>query len=173
MNQKRGLSSRQREFARQFLTNLAQGKSRGFAATAAAKAVGYKGSSIAPNARRLTQDQRVKDYIYSLTRPEEVAAEAQVTATVDEAKQRLSEVVLADIDLSAIKPTDKIAAVRELSLINGWHAPKRTELTGKDGAPIETAARYEITDVPMSDEEWSKQYATEKNEPARKDHHHG
>jgi hypothetical protein len=167
MNQKRGLSSRHREFARQFLTNLAAGKSRGFAATAAAKAVGYRGSSIAPNARRLTQDQRVKRYIYTLTRPEEAAAEAAASATADDAKRRLSEIVLADINLEAIKPTDKIAAVRELSLINGWHAPTRAQISGK----VEAAVSYEISDAPMSDEEWSKQYATEN--PLPKDHHHG
>jgi hypothetical protein len=54
----------------------------------------------------------------------------------------------------------KIAAARELSLMNGWHAPKRTELTGKDGGPIESAARYEISDAPMSAEEWSRQYTS-------------
>jgi hypothetical protein len=161
MNQKRPLSDRNKAFARAFLTNLALGKSRGRAATEAAQGVGYKGSSIASNARRLTQDQRVKGYMHSLAEPATAAAEAAVIATVEDTKQRLSAIVLADINLAAVKPSDVTAASRELNLMNGWHAPKRTELTGKDGAPIETAARYEITDVPMSDEEWSKQYATE------------
>jgi phage terminase small subunit len=159
MNRKPALNAQEKTFAQQFLTNLALQKPRGRAASEAAKAAGYRGSSIASNARRLAQDKRVKGYMAELASPpkppEVEAAEAQVTATVDDARERLSAVVLAEIDLTAIKPTDKIAAVRELSLINGWHAPKQAVLTGK----LDHAVSYEITDEPMSDEEWSKQYA--------------
>jgi hypothetical protein len=154
MNQKRPLSDRHRKFARAFLTNLAFDMGRSRAAAEAAKTIGLKGAA---NARRLAQDRRVKDYIYSLTRPEEAAAEAKVIASADDARERLSLILFADVNPEKIKPTDVVAAGRELSLINGWHAPTRAQISGK----VEAAVSYEITDVPMSDEEWSKQYATE------------
>lgn len=58
---------------------------------------------------------------------------------------------------------DKLQTLAQLRDMYGLKAPRRTELTGKDGAPIESAltTRYEISDTPMSDEEWSKQYASE------------
>ena len=61
---------------------------------------------------------------------------------------------------------DKLQAIAQLRDMYGLKAPRRTELTGKDGAPIETAVSYEITDVPMSDEEWSKQYARDEAKPS-------
>jgi hypothetical protein len=62
---------------------------------------------------------------------------------------------------------DKLQALAQLRDMYGLKAPRRTELTGKDGSPIESAlkTRYEISDVPMSDEEWSKQYAPEEAKP--------
>ena len=55
---------------------------------------------------------------------------------------------------------DPMAAIAQLRDMFGLKAPRRTELTGKDGAPIQTAeiVRYEISDQPMSIEDWTQQY---------------
>jgi hypothetical protein len=56
---------------------------------------------------------------------------------------------------------DVLAAIGQLRDMYGLKAPRRTELTGKDGAPIQTAeiVRYDISDKPMSLEDWTAQHA--------------
>jgi hypothetical protein len=58
--------------------------------------------------------------------------------------------------------TDVLAAVNQLRDMYGLKAPRRTELTGKDGEPIQAAltTRYEISDKPMTLEEWNAQYGS-------------
>jgi hypothetical protein len=57
--------------------------------------------------------------------------------------------------------TDILGAINQLRDMYGLKAARRTELTGKDGAPIQTAeiVRYDISDKPMSLEDWTKQHA--------------
>jgi phage terminase small subunit len=131
MNQPRTLAPQQKEFARFFLLKLAHGYARGRAAAEAAKAAGYTGTSIAHNARRLAQDRRIKAYMAELANPspppEIKAAEAKVTATVEMAKEELSKILLAEIDLDTVKPSDKINAVKQLALIEGWNVTEKHE----------------------------------------------
>ena len=56
---------------------------------------------------------------------------------------------------------DPMMAIGQLRDMYGLKAPGRTELTGKDGAPIQTAeiVRYDIGDKPLTPDEWAKQYA--------------
>jgi hypothetical protein len=56
--------------------------------------------------------------------------------------------------------SDILAAVNQLRDMYGLKAARRTELTGKDGAPIQTAeiVRYDISDKPLSLDEWTQQY---------------
>jgi hypothetical protein len=65
------------------------------------------------------------------------------------------------IKFSTPAMTDILAAVNQLRDMYGLKAARRTELTGKDGAPIQTAeiVRYDISDKPMSLEDWTKQHA--------------
>jgi hypothetical protein len=61
--------------------------------------------------------------------------------------------------------TDILGAINQLRDMYGLKAARRTELTGKDGAPIQTAeiVRYDISDKPLSIEDWTKQHAEQVN----------
>jgi len=63
--------------------------------------------------------------------------------------------------LTAFETEDALNALNQLRDMYGLKAARRTELTGKDGAPIQTAeiVRYDISDKPMSLEDWTKQHA--------------
>lgn len=54
-------------------------------------------------------------------------------------------------------------AIAQLRDMYGLKAPRRTELTGKDGAAIDAAltVRYDISDEPLTAAEWQEQYAIE------------
>lgn len=56
---------------------------------------------------------------------------------------------------------DAMNAVAQLRDMYGLRAARRTELTGKDGAAIDAAltVRYDISDKPLSPDEWASQYA--------------
>jgi hypothetical protein len=56
---------------------------------------------------------------------------------------------------------DAMAALGQIRDMYGIKAPRRTELTGKDGAAIDTAltVRYDISDTPLTPAEWEQQYA--------------
>jgi hypothetical protein len=58
---------------------------------------------------------------------------------------------------------DPLQAIAQLRDMFGLKAPRRTELTGKDGEPIQAAltTRYEISDKPMTPAEWDAEYAAE------------
>jgi hypothetical protein len=43
------------------------------------------------------------------------------------AKEELSKIVLAEIDLGTVKPGDKINAVKQLALIEGWNVAEKHE----------------------------------------------
>ena len=133
------LSNPKREaFAQHLLRNLIEGEfqSRGKAAFAAAKAAGYRGSALADNARKWSNQADVKARMAELARPIEPEADAVLAMDVEGAKLRLAEIIRADSGLAKVKPADVIAAVRQLSAMEGWDAPKKMEHTGKDGAPL-------------------------------------
>lgn len=56
--------------------------------------------------------------------------------------------------------SDALQAISQLRDMYGLRAARRTELTGKDGAAIDAAltVRYDISDAPLSPEDWEKQY---------------
>ena len=53
---------------------------------------------------------------------------------------------------------DALQALSQLRDMHGFKAPRQTELSGKDGGPIE-AAHYIISEKPMTESEWEKQRA--------------
>jgi hypothetical protein len=110
-------------FAHAFIANMAGGMSRNKAAITAAEAAGYRGKFIETNANRLLRHPRVKERIAELVAPAQQAREHATIATVEMAQQKLSEIILANISLDAVKPADRIAAVRQLAAIMGWNAP--------------------------------------------------
>lgn len=131
------LSDRKLEaFAQALLRNIVSGMSRSKAADEAAKEAKYGGSSRAANARKRANRTDVKARMVELAAPRQAEIEAEISLDVEGAKRRLSQIVQAAEGVSNVKPADVIAAVRQLSAIEGWDAPKKQELTGKDGAPL-------------------------------------
>jgi len=110
-------------FTQALLRNMAAGMTRGKAALAAAREVGYRGSALADNARKWSNRPDVKTRMVELTAPVQAKAEADLIIDLERAERRLGEIILADIDFSSIKAADVIAAVRQLAAVRGWNAP--------------------------------------------------
>lgn len=116
-------------FAQGLLTGLAQGFARGRAATEAAKAAGYGGTSLAHNARKRAARADVKARMAELAAPSQEASERAVVATLDQATRKLSEIAAPDLGNDALKVADQIAALKLLAQIKGWLAPEKRDLT--------------------------------------------
>jgi hypothetical protein len=60
---------------------------------------------------------------------------------------------------------DPMAAIAQIRDMYGLKAPRRTELTGKDGEPIQAAltTRYDISDKPLTPAEWDAEYGAAEN----------
>lgn len=129
-------------FAQFLLRNLIAGTmSRGKAAEAAAREAGYRGSALADNARKWANQADVKARMAEIAQPIKVETDPQLAMDVEGAKLRLAEIIRADSGLAKVKPADVIAAVRQLSTMEGWDAPTKHEHTGKDGAPLIDATK--------------------------------
>lgn len=65
-----------------------------------------------------------------------------------------------EIKFSTPALSDILAAIAQVRDMYGLKAARRTELTGKDGAPIEAAltTRYDISDKPLTPAEWNAEY---------------
>lgn len=61
------------------------------------------------------------------------------SADIDKDKLSAISEVTAGKEGLKIKLHDPKAAIKQLADLMGWEAPKKTELTGRDGGPIETA----------------------------------
>ena len=78
----------------------------------------------------------------------ETSATEKIIVSVAEKKQWLKTIVEVSLqavvdpktlrDVLAGDPKAAISAIAELNKMDGHHAPKKNEITGKDGAPIET-----------------------------------
>lgn len=146
------LDAKREKFAQEYLINVANGMARGRAAAAAAKLAGYKGSSLAANARRLPQHSAIKARLAELVAPVQAQSEQNVMATIESASLRLSRIIHADVDLANIKATDVVGAARQMALMHGWMAP---ELVKHENPPA-----YVISERPMTEEEWIRERAT-------------
>lgn len=130
-------------FAQELLKNLALDMPRSKAAEDAARAAGYTGKSIGPNARKRAQRKDVKARMIELAAPAVEARKAEIEATVDWAIGRCVDIASPDLGVKAIKVSDQLNALKLAAQILGWEAPAKTELTGKDGAPLQPT-RVEI-----------------------------
>lgn len=126
-------------FAQALLRNIANGMARSKAATEAARTAGYRGSSLADNARKRANRPDVKARMIELAAPQQAEAEADLTIDLEKAEQRLGQIILANVDLENIKATDVIAAVRQLAAIRGWNAPTKVDLKKNDPTDWTTA----------------------------------
>ncbi len=126
-------------FAQALLRAIANGLPRSKAADEAGKAAGYGGSSRAANARKRANRADVKARMIELAAPKQAEAEAALTVDLEEAERRLGRIMSADIDLSAVKAADVIAAARQLAAMRGWNAPTNVNLTKNDATDWTTA----------------------------------
>lgn len=117
------LDAKREAFAIEYLRGLAAGLPKGKAATAAARAAGYSGSSLSDNARRLPRHPAIKARLVELATPQQEAAEAELAITLDRAEARLWEIIFAKIDLNDVKAADVNASLRQLAAMRGWNAP--------------------------------------------------
>lgn len=109
-------------FAQALLRNIARGLTRGKAAEAAAKEAGYTGSSLGPNARKRAGRPDVKARMVELAAPVIEAKNIDLVVDLDGAVRRMSQIIMADVDLDSTKVPDVIAATRQLSALRGWDA---------------------------------------------------
>lgn len=111
-------------FTQVLLRNIANGLPRSKAAEAAGREVGYRGSSMAANARKRANRKDVKARMVELAAPKQAEAEAQLAVDLNRAKGRLAEIILAKVPLDdAVMPKDVINALKVLAAIEGWNAP--------------------------------------------------
>ncbi len=112
------------KFAQALLRNLVAMIPKGKAALAAAKEAGYRGSALADNARKWSNQKDVKARLAELAAPAQTQAEAELSVDLDRAKGRLAEIILAKVPLDeAVAPKDIIGALKVLAAIEGWNAP--------------------------------------------------
>lgn len=133
------------QFSQDALRNLINGMTRGKAATAAAKSAGYKGSSLAANARKRINRKDVKARMIELAAPRTEEAEAEIAQSWEAVQKNLYAISLQPVDGEKIKPADQIAAASLIAKIEGRMAPEKRELTGPNGGAIE------IEDITLAD----------------------
>ena len=111
-----------------FAVNLFSGMSQNAAYIFAGYANNTK-AIIAVNASRLADNTKILLKIQELRDK----AESKKVMSVRERMERLTQFARD----AYIKPRDALGAVSELNKMDGAYAPTRTELTGKDGEPIQ------------------------------------
>lgn len=108
---------------------FAQGVAKGLSASEAYVAAGYKESRSA--ASRLSTNVNVVARVAELAN--RIAEKAEWSAAYRlAALKRISDAAEAE------DPRVAVSAIAEANKMQGSHAPAKTELTGKDGGPIET-----------------------------------
>lgn len=123
-------------FSQALLVRIAQGMPRSRAAAEAARAAGYTGKSMAANARKRAALPQVKKRMAELAAPAQQQAEGEVVASVGDANKRLGAIAAVTFKSDVVKPSDSVAAMNLMARINGWLAPEKRELTGKDGTAL-------------------------------------
>jgi hypothetical protein len=76
----------------------------------------------------------------------EQAKKEQIDAVILTRKEAL-EILTTDARAKEIMPADRHRAVKQVTDMQGWNAPKVSEISGPDGGPIRTAA--ELTDAEL------------------------
>ena len=108
---------------------------------------------------------RASKYKSDVMSPESIKANAQkllrkphIVLTVDQGKRtqinqailtrgEALEILTTDARAKEIMPADRHRAVKQVTDMQGWNAPKVSEISGPDGGPIRTAA--ELTDAEL------------------------
>jgi len=116
-------------FAQSLLRNIANGLPRGKAATEAAREVGYRGSSLADNARKRSHRADVKARMVELAAPRLAEAEAALDETMEAVTTNLFRMALRRYDADEIKPEHSIKASDLLAKLKGAYASEKVEHT--------------------------------------------
>jgi phage terminase small subunit len=127
----KGLTNLQKHFA----IHLASGKNQ----RDAYKAAGGKAKDFDQSASQIFSYPKVKAFYESLL------AKAEKKAIIEKADalKILNEIMRnADEDTRA-----RIAAIKQASDMQGWNAPKQTEIGNKDDKPLKVDSRVESADV--------------------------
>ena len=112
------------QFAQFLLRNIVAGLPRG---KAAARKAGYKGSSLADNARKRSHRADVKARMIELAAPRLAEAEAALDETMESVTTNLFRMALKQYDAGEIKPEHSIKASDLLAKLKGAYAPEKIE----------------------------------------------
>ncbi len=123
-------------FASALLGNIAAGMPRSKAAELAAETAGYRGKSLASNARKRAQRADVKKRMAELAAPALARAETLVAATVEWAANKLVSIAAIELGETAVEVPHQIAALKLLAQIKGWLAPEKRDVTVHDADRI-------------------------------------
>ena len=111
---------------------FAQALATGKTPVEAAEAAGYpKGSCFANNARKRARRKDVKDMVAELQKPAKEKLAKTIEANFAWATEKLMSVANAELDLSNIKPSDKIRAIEVLAKMHGWNAPEKRDVNAE------------------------------------------
>lgn len=124
------------QFSQDAARNLLKGMPRGKAATAAARSAGYKGSSLAANARKRINRADVKRRMIELVAPKTEEAEAEIAHSADDLRKRLFKIALHPIPDSKVKVSDQVAAAGLIARMDGLLAPEKREHSGPNGSSL-------------------------------------
>ena len=117
------------KFAQALLRNLVCMMPKGKAALAAAKEAGYRGSALADNARKWSNQKDVKAGLAELAAPAQAQAEGELAVDLAVAKGVLSKIILANVDWDEdVGPKEVINAIKTFAAIEGWNAPTTINL---------------------------------------------
>jgi hypothetical protein len=116
----------------QRLEAFAQALATGVPPVEAAKLAGYpQGSQFAPSARKRARRKDVRAMVVELQKPVKEKLAKTIEANFAWATEKLHSIADANLDLSNIKPSDKIRAIEVLAKMHGWNAPEKREVNAE------------------------------------------
>lgn len=116
---------------------LAQELANGKTSEEASRSAGYAdGSSFKANARKRSQDKKVKARVVELRAPGIAKAEEHVAITTEYILAKCGQIMQPKLSKDKIKAADQIAAGRLAAQIIGALAPERHEHSGPGGQPL-------------------------------------
>ena len=132
------------------MEKFAQAMAAGMGPSEAARAAGYPdGSQFVRNASKRAARADVKARIAELRAPGIARAQERITASIEWATDRLVEIANAQVDLNNVRAMDRVAALKRLSEMLGWDAPKKIAPTSPVGdGPARITVSWRETEPP-------------------------
>jgi hypothetical protein len=87
--------------------------------------------TTAASARKRARRKDVKAIVAQLQKPAKEKLQKQIEANFEFATEKLMSIANAELDLSNIKPSDKIRAIEVLAKMHGWNAPEKREVNAE------------------------------------------